>query len=91
MKEQVEHDLEELGCNKEGECAVEILKSQPGRKAAELIREYLLASSSDDKYIDIVLVGNKGADFSTNNEDKYLGSVANAIIKNTKLNVVFMP
>ena len=36
-------------------------------------------------------MGNKGADFSTNNEDKYLGSVANAIIKNTKLNVVFMP
>jgi hypothetical protein len=67
------------------------LKSQPGRKAAELIREYLLASSTDDKYIDIVLVGNKGADFSTNDKDKYLGSVANTIIQNTKLNVIFMP
>lgn len=70
---------------------IQILKSQPGRKPAELIREYLLASSSDEKYIDICLVGNKGADFSTNELDDYLGSVALAVIKNTKLNVVFMP
>lgn len=67
------------------------MKSEPGKKSAQLIRDYLLASSADEVYIDIVLVGNKGADFSTNKLDDYLGSVALAVIKNTKLNCIFLP
>lgn len=86
----MEHDLEEYDCHNEGESEIKILKSQHGRKASEIIREYLLASV-ENNYVDIVLVGNKGADFSTNNDKDYLGSVANAIIRNTKLNVLFMP
>ena len=91
VKEEVEHDLEELNCHNEGESEVKILQSQPGRKTAQIIREYLLNSAEENNYIDIVLVGNKGADFSSNNENKYLGSVSNAVIKSTKLNVLFMP
>jgi len=51
----------------------------------------LLSEADAKSYIDIVLVGNKGADFSSRDETHYLGSVANAIIRNTKLNVLFMP
>jgi hypothetical protein len=65
VKEEVEHDLEELNCHNRGESEVKILKSQPGRKASEIIREYLLACNESNTYIDIVLVGNKGADFSS--------------------------
>jgi nucleotide-binding universal stress UspA family protein len=50
-----------------------------------------LLASVENNYVDIVLVGNRGADFSTNSDKDYLGSVANAIIRNTKLNVLFMP
>lgn len=91
VKEEVEYTLEELNCHNPGESTVKILASQAGRKPHEIIREYLLACAEEKNYIDIMLVGNKGSDFSSNDKDKYLGSVANAIITNTKLNVVFMP
>ena len=43
-----------------------------------------------DDYIDFMFVGNKGADFSSKDESKYLGSVANELIRHSKLNVFFM-
>jgi len=49
-----------------------------------------MVDSVDKDYIDIIFLGNKGADFSTNDKDKYLGSVANAIICHTKINTTFM-
>ena len=42
------------------------------------------------EYIDFIFVGNKGADFSTNDKNKYIGSVANEIIRTTKINLFFM-
>ncbi len=86
VKDIVCHLLEERGCLEYGE--VNILKSEAGRKTADIIRDHL---TSTEKYIDIVLVGNQGADFSTNDKSKYLGSVANQIIRHTKLNALFIP
>lgn len=45
---------------------------------------------SADTYIDFVAVGNTGADFSHHSDKKYLGSVANGIIRFTNLNVLFI-
>jgi hypothetical protein len=42
------------------------------------------------RYVDVIFLGNKGADFFQQDTSKYLGSVANEIIRNTKLNVVFI-
>jgi nucleotide-binding universal stress UspA family protein len=61
-----------------------------GRQPCDIIREYLL-SHVDKEYVDFILVGNKGADYSDKDTTKYLGSVANAILRNTKINVLFFP
>lgn len=50
---------------------------------------YLMSGTSPDHYIDFVAVGNTGADFSGHSNKKYLGSVANGILRNSKLNVLF--
>ena len=71
-------------------CSVEVLESQKGRRACDIIRDYCQATADKDNYIDIILVGNQGADFSSRDENNYLGTVANDIIRNTKLNVLFI-
>lgn len=61
-------------------------------KTSEIIREYILMQqlgSEKKHYLDVIFVGNKGADFS-GSKDKYLGSVANEIICHTKLNTCFV-
>jgi len=68
----------------------EILKSEHGKKSCDIIRE-ALTKWTEDKYIDFIYVGNKGADFSNRDEKKYLGSVTNEIIRHTKLNCIFVP
>jgi hypothetical protein len=45
--------------------------------------------ASADTYVDVVTVGNQGADFSSLRDKNYLGSVANGVIRKTKLNVLF--
>ena len=80
--------LEELDCHENVE--VEILKSEHGKKTADIIRDHLMAWT-DKKYVDFIYVGNKGADFSSRNEKDYLGSVCSEIIRHTKLNVFFIP
>ena len=37
--------------------------------------------ASEEAYIDFVAVGNQGADFSSHHDKKYLGSVANGVIR----------
>lgn len=71
-------------------CKIELLESQVGRSASDIICDYCRATADKENYIDIILVGNQGADFSSNDKQKYLGSVANNIIRNTKLNVLFV-
>ena len=53
------------------------------------IVDFLMASASDDNYIDFVAVGNNGADFSNHSDAKYLGSVARGVITKCNLNVIF--
>jgi nucleotide-binding universal stress UspA family protein len=49
-----------------------------------------MACGADHNYIDFVAVGNHGADFSNHLDDKkYLGSVANGVIRKSNLNVLF--
>lgn len=86
IKDTVMHIVEEMGCTAQTE--FELLPSQYGRKTSEIIREYLL---NCEDYVDFVVVGNQGADFSTNDSKKYLGSVANEVIRHTRINCVFMP
>ena len=80
--------LEELDAHEN--VKVEILNSHPGKKSCDIIRDALM-SWTDQKYIDFIYVGNKGADFSSRTDKDYLGSVTNEIIRHTKLNVFFMP
>ena len=80
--------LEELDSHEN--VSIEILKSEYGRKTADIIRDALMAWT-DKKYIDFIYVGNKGADFSSRNEKDYLGSVTSEIIRHTKLNCFFIP
>jgi nucleotide-binding universal stress UspA family protein len=50
-----------------------------------------LVNGSEKEYIDFVAVGNQGADFSSHIDKRYLGSVANGVIRTPKLNVLFIP
>mmetsp|Transcript_5537 Transcript_5537/g.9448 ORF Transcript_5537/g.9448 Transcript_5537/m.9448 type:complete len:188 (-) Transcript_5537:96-659(-) len=86
VKGQVTHLLEERGEFENSQLVT--LKSEYGRKTSDIIRDHLMNS---DVYIDIVVIGNQGADFSTADHKKYLGSVANQIIRNTKINSIFIP
>ncbi len=45
--------------------------------------------ASEEDFIDFVGVGNTGADFSSHDDKKYMGSVASGIIKKTKVNTLF--
>ena len=50
----------------------------------------MMGCIAEDNYIDFVAVGNQGADFSGHMDKRYLGSVANGVIKNTNINVLFI-
>ncbi len=51
---------------------------------------YVMDSVSDKDYVDFVAVGNQGANVKSHSDKDYLGSVANEIIRHTKLNVLFV-
>ena len=59
----------------------------PGKSTGEVLKEYILGAES---YIDFVFLGNTGADFSSKDHSKYLGSVASEMITKTHVNVFFM-
>ena len=87
IKAMVEHELEERGCHTKSK--VDILASKAGQRTADIIVAHLMHETGDD-YIDIVILGNQGADFSSNDKNKYLGTVANEVITKTKINCLFM-
>ena len=63
--------------------------TQENKTSADLIKDFI----NSDKYvkdIDYMFVGNRGADFGNKNDKKYMGKVATQIIRNTKLNCMFM-
>jgi len=57
----------------------------------EAILKYLMSQSSDETYVDFVVVGNHGADFSSHSDKRYIGKVAEGVIKNSHLNSLFVP
>ena len=85
VKTVVSEVLEEQGCLEHSQ--IMVLSSQYGKRTKDIIREHI--TETPDLYIDYIFVGNKGADFS-GSKDHYLGSVANEIIRHTKLNTVFI-
>ncbi len=54
------------------------------------IVDFLMSGVSESDYVDFVAVGNNGADFSSHSDKKYLGSVANGVIRHSNLNVLFI-
>jgi hypothetical protein len=63
VTDKVVYHLEEKNCHDPSKSSIVTLKSETGRMPCDIIREYLL-SHVDKEYIDFILVGNKGADFS---------------------------
>ena len=87
VKAIVEGVLKTKNCKCNSDDVIKILPRQKNKIIGQIFREFLNSNSN----IDFVLVGNKGADLSTRDTKKYLGSIANEIITNTKINVIFMP
>ena len=85
VKNKVLTMVEDLNCLEATN--VTVLPSQQGRRSADIIRDYVMEQA---EYIDFIFCGNTGADFSSNDRSKYLGSVSNELICNTKLNVFFL-
>lgn len=54
-----------------------------------VLKDYILNCDMPGNYIDFVAVGNHGADYSNHSDKKYLGSVANGVIRTSHLNVLF--
>ena len=77
--------LQEAGADQTA--TMTVLPAKADRRSSDIIRDYV-----DEKaeFIDFMFVGNKGADFSSINKEKYLGSVANEMVRNTRLNLFFM-
>ena len=65
--------------------------SDPMGNAASTICDYLTKCTSDDEFIHFVAVGNTGADFSSHDNKKYMGSVARGVIEKTRINTLFFP
>jgi len=57
--------------------------------AASTICDYLSNAASEEDFVHYVVVGNTGADFSSHDNKKYMGSVATGVIAKTKVNVLF--
>ena len=71
--------------------SVEFAQVEPGELVHHAIIRTLMSKEAPEEYIDFVVVANHGANMSSHTDKKYLGSVANGIIRNSKINVVFVP
>jgi hypothetical protein len=70
-----------------------VLKQEnPLQSVDEIIVKYLMSCTRESNYFDFITVGNTGLDFLKHKKDeKYLGSVANGVIRKTNLNIIFLP
>lgn len=84
IKRKISEVLENEDCLEFSEI---VILPNHGKKPKDLIREHLVDIGNID--VDFLFVGNQGADFSKS-KDKYLGSVANEMIRHTKFNIVFV-
>ena len=81
---------QEKGLTKQPECI--ILEKEGGKKVCEQLRDYIYDTCSDIKkhgYVDFVAIGNTGMSFASS-PSKYLGSVANEVLRMKKLNTIFI-
>ena len=83
IKETVNEQLEEMNCLQFANC--HILSSEAGKQVKDIIREHLTMNTE----VDFIFIGNQGADFSKD-KSQFIGSVANEIIRHTKLNTIFV-
>lgn len=58
---------------------------------AQNIDEYLMSKTDESEYFDFIVITNHGANFASHHGAKYLGSVAEGILKKAKLNILFVP
>lgn len=65
-------------------------RSDPVEPICTTIVNYLMKCDTNETYVDFVAVANQGADFSSHLDKRYLGSVANGIIRKSNLNVLFI-
>lgn len=85
--------LEEMGVKKrsltleQNNISFTMLKLSGSNKVADVVRTYVMEQAD---YIDFLFLGNTGADFSSKDKNKYIGSVANTIIRSTRINTFFM-
>lgn len=83
-------------CTKFGVTKVEnvILTHKADMSTYQIIKEYLKMEAQDIQkhgYIDFVAVGNQGMNFASKDSEKYLGSVANAVLRARRMNSIFVP
>lgn len=69
---------------------VKILEKTPSETVYKCIKNYLVAESNEDNYVDFVAVGNNGVNYAKN-KGTTLGSVAEMILRAPKMNVIFCP
>lgn len=81
--------------NKKGITKVEviILETEKDKRNHQVLTDFVHENASDVNkhgYVDFIAVGNVGMNFSSRQSEKYVGSVANAMIRMKKLNVIFV-
>jgi nucleotide-binding universal stress UspA family protein len=67
------------------------LEMSPDQMVHETINEWVMARAGQNEYIDFICMTNHGANFDTHTGEKYLGSVANGLVRFTKVNILFIP
>lgn len=83
-------------CTKYGVTKIEsiILNREGDMSTYQTIKQYLKDEAQDINkhgYIDFVAVGNQGMNFASKDSEKYLGSVANAVLRARRMNSIFVP
>ena len=71
-----------------------MLEAEPEKSTWEVLHNYFVVEAQDVNkhgYVDFVAVGNKGRNFDSKNTEKYLGATANALLRERRMNTIFIP
>lgn len=69
------------------------MEKEGKQRVCEQLEEFIHTNCSDISkhgYVDFICVGNVGMNFASAKSEKYLGSVANAMLRIRKLNTIFI-
>lgn len=83
--ETAKYGITKVECN--------FLEHEENRSVYQIIKKHLKYQAQTDTihgYIDFVAVGNGGMRFDSKNSEQFLGSVANAVLRAKKMNVLFV-